>query len=199
MILYLIRHGETDYNKERRMQGWLDIPLNQLGHTQAKAAAHILVNHKIEVLYSSDLLRAKETAHHISKQLMLKPSYTPALRERDMGLFSGWAWESERDEYKDKLWVEFEAARDGADPDWNKHGGESIADMTARISDFMQELHAMHPDKSVGLVTHGGTINRILEIYNLKTPQAGFRMVKNSEVLVLHQHRSTYSLEEIIS
>lgn len=195
--IYLIRHGETDFNQERRMQGWLDIPLNEIGHSQALSVAEKLKTHPIHALYSSDLARAHETAKPISAVLNLSITLTPALRERDMGIFAGWAWEKERDEVKDKIWSEFEAARDLADPTWKKHGGESVGEMTERIVAFLTTLKITHAEQSVGLVTHGGTVNRILEYFEIKKPSEGFRMIRNASVLILHKRQTTYELEEI--
>lgn len=195
--IYLIRHGETDYNRERRMQGWLDIPLNEVGHTQAREAARKLQGHQLHALYSSDLRRAQETAQHLSSVVGLSINLTPALRERDMGIFAGWAWEKERDEEKDRIWAEFEAARDLADPTWNKHQGESIGQMTTRIVNFFQEVRKLHAGRSVAMVTHGGTVNRFLEHLELKHPQEGFRSIRNASVLVLHKQDTRYILEEL--
>lgn len=195
--IILVRHGETDYNKERRMQGWLDVPLNQNGQSQAEAASAKLVNIKVDALYSSDLRRAHQTAHHLARVIKQEIIPVPSLRERDMGIFAGWQWETEHDPVKDQLWAEFQTARDQEDLDWNKHLGESIRQMTDRIESFMQNIHLTHKDQTVALVTHGGTINRILEQYQIKSPSDGFRMITNASILVLHKRNTAYELEEL--
>lgn len=195
--IYIVRHGETDYNAERRMQGWLDIPLNKTGRDQAKLAAAKLRGIKFDAVYSSDLIRAHETATIIAKTLRRKVSTTDALRERDMGIFAGWSWEVERDPIKDSLWKEFESARDNDDLNWKGHQGESMKEMSHRISEFMQNIHVVHSQQSILVVTHGGTINRILELYQLKSAGEGFRMISNASVLVLTKQSTTYSLEEL--
>ncbi len=195
--IYLIRHGETDYNRQRRMQGWLDIPLNENGHTQAKLAAAKLVGHKIHALYSSDLTRAHQTATYVAKTLSIEITKTTALRETDMGIFAGWAWETEPDEQKEKLWKEFEYARDNHVLDWKSHQGESIGEMLTRVNDFLTELPQKHNNQSVGLVTHGGTINRILEYYNLKESLEGFRMVGNGSIFILSKQQNSYIIENL--
>ncbi len=195
--IYIIRHGETDYNLVRRIQGWLDVPLNDTGHKQAKEAAKKLASHKVHALYSSDLVRAKETANYVSETLSIEIKHTPALRETDMGIFAGWAWEKEPDEEKDKLWEEFEHARDNHILDWNAHQGETIGEMLERISGFLSELPTRHPDESVVIVTHGGTINRILEFYGLKESTEGFRAVGNGSIFVLTKDGSTYTLDTL--
>jgi len=195
--IILVRHGETDYNLERRMQGWLDISLNESGRSQAHVAAAKLQSIKINAIYTSDLKRAYETAQTIGCLIKQKVTPTPALRERDMGIFAGWAWESERDPAKDKLWQEFEEARDNEDLTWNKHSGESVGQMSTRITIFMQHLHAQHTDQTIVVVTHGGTINRILEQYQIKPAKEGFRPITNAGVLILHKHPKGYQLQEI--
>ncbi len=195
--IIIVRHGETDYNLERRMQGWLDIPLNKTGRDQAKIAATKLRGIKFDAIYSSDLIRAHETAKIISKTVKQSIIISPALRERDMGIFAGWAWESEHDPIKDSLWIEFESARDQDNLDWNKHSGESMRQMSERISVFMESLHSSHKDQIIVIVTHGGTINRILEKYQIKSTKEGFRMIKNASLLILHKETTAYRLEEL--
>lgn len=195
--IIIVRHGETDYNKERRMQGWIDVPLNETGHAQAKATAEKLLSFTFDAIYSSDLIRAHATAKYIASLHQKEISTTQALRERDMGIFSGWAWEKERDEEKDKLWIEFQASQTDNYVDWNKHQGESMTQMSKRVSEFLSTLHVVHRDQSVLLVTHGGTINRILEHYSVKAAAEGFRMIGNASVLVLHKTTDQYRLEEI--
>lgn len=195
--IYLIRHGETEYNKTRRLQGWLDIPLNETGHAQAVATAEKLRSHTLHALYSSDLRRAHETATYVSTTLGLTIQTTEALRETDMGIFAGWAWESEPDPVKEQLWTEFEHARDHQLLDWNAHQGESIGAMLTRITAFLDTLPANHPNEAVGLVTHGGTINRILEYYNLKSSLDGFHMIGNASIQILTKQPHGYSLEVI--
>lgn len=195
--IILIRHGETDYNKERRIQGWLDVPLNEQGHQQAKQAALLIAQQKIDALYSSDLTRAHQTAIHISVKVGVQVKLAPELRERDMGIFSGWAWETEPDAVKEKLWQEFEDARDSDVRDWKKHQGESIGDMSNRINRFFTDIHRLHTNQNVAVVSHGGAINRILEHYGIKDAKEGYRTVRNASIIVIHKETSTYRLEEL--
>lgn len=195
--IIIVRHGETDYNKEHRMQGWIDVPLNKIGRNQARAAAAKLVDIKINTVYSSDLERAHETARIIAKSIKKAISTTKALRERDMGIFSGWAWDSERDPIKDLLWEEFELARDNEDLHWNKHNGESLHEMSSRVSMFMDSLHTTHKNQTILIVTHGGTINRILEQYKIKSSSDGFRTIGNASILILYKETTAYRLEEL--
>lgn len=195
--IIIVRHGETDYNKEQRMQGWLDIPLNKIGRSQAKSTAAKLRNTPVDALYSSDLRRAHETAERIAHIVKKEIVPSAALRERDMGIFAGWQWEFEHDPVKDQLWSEFIEARSNEDLDWNKHRGESMRQMTQRITQFMQHLHSVHTNQTVVIVTHGGTINRILEHYQIKSASEGFRMITNASILILHKQLTSYLLEEL--
>ena len=87
--LCLIRHGETEWNAGRRIQGQIDIALNALGRQQARAAGRSLQGCGLTALYASDLRRAWETAELIGAALHLQPQPEPSLRERDYGIFSG--------------------------------------------------------------------------------------------------------------
>jgi probable phosphoglycerate mutase len=192
--IILVRHGETDYNKERRIQGWLDIPLNVDGHKQAQEVAKKLTIHQPHAIYTSDLTRAVETADHIAKELALYYQATPNLRETDMGVFAGWRWESERNVHKDRLWQKFQEARDRNDREWREHGGESNGQGFARIESFLADLHARHSEQVVVLVTHGGTINKIFEHFRLKETSEGFRMHGNTSVNIFLKNGHGYEL-----
>lgn len=194
--ILLIRHGETDYNKEPRIQGWLDIPLNENGHKQAYATSQILATHRIDALYSSDLKRARETAKPIAEVHRLEIRYSEKLRERDMGIFAGWSWEKEKDDEKSSLWEEFESARDNNDLHWDKHKGESLHQMSLRIQEFFDYLHTEHKDQHVALVTHGGTINRIFEYLEIKKAVEGYRPIGNGAVHIVVKKTSGYTLIE---
>ena len=84
--IILIRHGETEYNRQKKWQGWSDIPLNKAGRKQAQLLAHRLKHEVIDVLYTSDLKRAVETAHAIAKSVNLQLIKTKKLRERNIGI-----------------------------------------------------------------------------------------------------------------
>lgn len=195
--IILVRHGETDYNQQKRMQGWLDIPLNARGHEQARVTAERFVDIHVDALYSSDLVRAHTTAQYIASTLKSPVITTKALRERDMGIFSGWQWEVDTDPKKHALWQEFEYARDHEDFNWNKHRGESLRQMTERLTVLLEHLHAQHHNQTVVLVTHGGTINRLLEHFKLKDAKLGFQEVKNASLQILHKQATNYQLEVI--
>jgi broad specificity phosphatase PhoE len=149
--LLLARHGETDWNSERRWQGHADQPLNERGREQARVLGAELSSRPIEAIYSSDLLRARETAEIVAAALGLEVRVDPGLREVDVGSWSGLAH------------GEIEAS----DPDgfrrWQAGGkgwerGESYEEMGARVVAAVLELAAAHPGETLLVVTHGGSI-----------------------------------------
>jgi alpha-ribazole phosphatase len=154
MRLLLVRHGETEWNRQKRHQGQKDIPLNEYGRQQVSTLAQRLKNEPINALYSSDLCRAWETAKTISTRkgelIVVKDA---RLREMNFGRWEGLTW-SEIQE-KDPLVME----------NWSKYlaekgppGGETLFRFSERILEFSEEIIKSHKDETVLLVAHGGTI-----------------------------------------
>lgn len=151
-ILHLVRHGETDWNVEGRLQGWTDIPLNATGITQAEAAASALIGRQIGAVFSSDLSRARDTAAAIARPAGLEVVVHPALRERCYGVAEG-----QRDEDLDRacggcldeLWEDHDFAFDG---------GESRRQAYQRVAEFLAPLLASPPAREIVVVSHGGTL-----------------------------------------
>jgi broad specificity phosphatase PhoE len=149
--LLLARHGETDWNSERRWQGHADQPLNERGREQARALAAELAARPLDAIYSSDLLRARETAEIVASALGLEVRVEPGLREVDVGSWSGLS----------------HAEIETTDPEgfrrWQEGGkgwehGESYDEMGTRVVAAVIEIAAAHPDETVLVVTHGGSI-----------------------------------------
>lgn len=193
--IIIVRHGETQYNVERRLQGWIDIPLNENGHIQAKKVAERLSRESINAIYSSDHLRAFVTASHISLPHHLKPKKSRSLREDNMGIFEGWQWEQEKDKHKQKLWEERIKARERGDLNWKPEGGESIVEHTKRVKKFLNQLETKHKNETILIVSHGGTINRIIEIYGFKPITAEYLRFLNTSVTVISKIKNGYRLE----
>lgn len=193
--IIIVRHGETQYNVEHRLQGWADIPLNEQGLKQAELVAERLSQISVTAIYSSDQQRAHVTALSIGKKLALKPRKRRSLREDRMGIFEGWMWEKEPDPYKQKLWQERSLARQRGDLHWKVEGGESLLEHTNRVKRFIKRLESNHPQDSVILVSHGGTINRIMEIYGLKSQADEYIYYRNTSVTVLVKQGDKYVLE----
>ena len=152
----IVRHGETDWNAERRLQGHIDIGLNANGLRQAEAAAWGLQPHNFDACYCSDLLRTQETAAAIAVVTGLRPRLEPGLRERHFGLFQGrTADEVERDFPQDF------AAYKARDIDHCFDDGESLRAFDLRIAETLNRLAVQHAGQTVLLVAHGGVLDVI--------------------------------------
>ncbi len=154
--IWLARHGQTDWNAERRWQGQSDIPLNDRGRTQAQALAARLAGRPIQAIYSSDLRRAYETATIAAQALGLPVVSDPAWRERSAGVLEGMTWEMLRDQHP----AYWEATRYG---DMRPPGGESFGEVQARAVQAVQRLLERHPNgEAILVVSHGGTLRALI-------------------------------------
>ncbi len=155
---YLIRHGETDWNVSGRWQGHTDIPLNDIGRAQAARLAERLHDHgpHFDVLYSSDLLRAWETAQFAGRAVGMEPQPMSALREIDLGSWSGLTRAEIMERDPDTL------AQVDAGVDLPRGGAERFADLVARVSSAAEQLAEKHSGQRVALVTHGGVVRALL-------------------------------------
>jgi broad specificity phosphatase PhoE len=147
--ILLVRHGETDWNVERRVQGHTDQPLNETGRVQARALADDLAGEEIDVVYSSDLIRAHETARIVAERRGLDVTAIPELRERDFG-----TWEGLTD---DDIFTRFPDARHRA---WGD--AETKEQMAARVLEALRRISAAHGNGRVLVVTHGGPLRAVL-------------------------------------
>jgi probable phosphoglycerate mutase len=155
--ILLIRHGETAWNAERRLQGHLDIALNAEGERQAAALAEALVGETVDAIVASDLMRARQTAEAIARRRGQQVALDPLLRERCYGGFEGLLYS----EIAARFPVEFAAwqARDVdavLPPGTNR--GESFREFYARSVGAMLRRAAAHPGQTVALVAHGGVL-----------------------------------------
>jgi broad specificity phosphatase PhoE len=152
VTIHLVRHGETDWNVERRLQGWTDIPLNATGVRQARATALALADRDIGAVISSDLSRARETAELIAAELGIEVVTDPALRERNYGVAEG--------QRNSELDLQFDGRLDErwADPDFTFEGGETRRDVYLRLGAFLTELLTSLPPNEIVLVSHGGAL-----------------------------------------
>jgi probable phosphoglycerate mutase len=151
-----IRHGETAWNVDTRLQGHLDIPLNDVGLRQAQHLAQALVQRDaIDAIYASDLLRAHTTAQAIAQATGQTVSTHPGLRERHFGAFQGRTFAEIEVELPEHAWHWRKRT-----PDWSPpEGGESLIDLRERIVATVDELAARHPGQQVVMVAHGGVLD----------------------------------------
>jgi probable phosphoglycerate mutase len=149
--ILLARHGETDWNSERRWQGHDDQPLNEAGRTQARELAESLAGRRVDAVYSSDLSRAHETARIVADRLGLPVGVDVGLREVDVGDWAGRV-HSEIEEIDPEGYKRW---RDGG-KGWN--GGESYEQMGERVVATVLRIATSHPGGTLLVVTHGGSI-----------------------------------------
>ena len=156
-IIYFVRHGETDWNRDGRIQGQSDPPLNEAGRTQARVLAGVLAPVSFEAAYSSDLVRASETATILLAGRNITISATAGLRERDFG-----SWEGR---LVPELWAEG-LLPDRTWPDVNApHGGESVSDLEHRVIVVVSAIAAAHANNTILVVSHGGVIRSALSAW----------------------------------
>ncbi len=158
--LYIIRHGETTWNAEQRMQGRLDSPLNDKGRAQAHLHGETLQKiGGVDFVLSSPSGRTRETTAILNHYLQVPVDYDEALMERDCGLWSGFTVDEIEAEYPQE-WV----ARD-VDPWFHRPPqGENLPDLIARVTDSLARLATL-PHERIALVTHGVMSRAILTHY----------------------------------
>ncbi len=159
-----IRHGETAWNVDTRIQGQTDIGLNEKGHWQARQAAAALADETIAAIYTSDLSRAHDTASAIGQVLGLTPQPETGLRERAFGIFEKRTWAE-----IEHLWPEEARRWRERVPDWAPAQGESLLALRERIQNLTHALAERHAGEQIVLVAHGGVMD---VLYRLATQQA---------------------------
>ncbi len=149
-----IRHGETTWNVDARIQGHLDVPLNDTGRRQAALLAQALAEEPIAAIYASDLNRAWETAQYLARALEVDVTSEKGLRERCFGDFEG------------KTFAEIEVLLPEQamrwrkrDPEFAPSGGESLLNLRGRVIEAAERLAADHPGELIALVGHGGVMD----------------------------------------
>ena len=149
-----IRHGETTWNVDTRIQGQLDIPLNANGRWQAERLAEALKGEPIQAIYTSDLARAWETAQYVSRATGVELTKEIGLRERGFGDFEGKTFAE-----IEQLLPEQSLRWRKRDPEFSPAGGESLVALRARVVEAAQRLAALHAGEQIALVGHGGVMD----------------------------------------
>lgn len=171
--ILLIRHGETDWNKDRRFQGRSDVPLNRTGRDQAHALALALKQEPITAIYSSPLLRALETARIIKDFHPSAPLLqAEGLAEMDLGDFEGMHAQQWAEEYPDfrKEWLETPLSV-------IMPGGESIQEVQARAMDTLERITTRYTPESTLLVCGHSFVNRTILCHALNHSLDRFREI----------------------
>jgi broad specificity phosphatase PhoE len=155
--LWLVRHGQTDWNLEGRYQGHADMPLNALGLAQARLLADKLYGEVFDALYTSDLERAYQTARVLADSLDLEPVPDPRLREIHQGEWQGLLVV----DVAQRFTAEVERRR--ADPlSARPPGGESVGELAARMASAAGDIARRHPGGKVLVVSHGLSMAALL-------------------------------------
>jgi probable phosphoglycerate mutase len=143
MRFFIVRHGETDFNRNRVMQGYHEIPLNERGIRQATLLAHRLMDERLDRIVSSDLRRAVMTACIVASHTGIALDYDPALRERNPGLLTGKSYDDEPRFFTDPAYIPPE--------------GEGVIEFRARVRQAFEGLAATarHTEERVAVITHG--------------------------------------------
>lgn len=187
----VVRHGETGWNAEHRLQGHTDIPLNDTGRAQAKVTAALLAGERFDAAYTSDLQRAADTAQAICADGPA-PQVREALRERHYGVFQGLTY-AEAEAQHPVAFGHFKART----PDFVFPGdGESLAGFAERIRNAFEAIADQHPGQTVLVVCHGGVLDilhRLASGRPLEAPR-DFK-IPNAALNWLRRERTQWHIE----
>jgi probable phosphoglycerate mutase len=155
-----VRHGETAWNVDARIQGQLDIGLNDTGRWQAQRVGQALVGEPISAVYSSDLGRAHDTARSIGTALGIPVVPEQGLRERHFGMFEGRTFDEIH-----ATWPDHAQNWRRRIPEWQPpEGGESLLQLRERVTRTVHSLAARHPGEQIVVVAHGGVLDALYRV-----------------------------------
>lgn len=154
--LIVLRHGQTAWNAEQRIQGHLDMPLNAVGRWQAQRLALALQGEPVAAVYASDLQRAADTAEPLASAAGLPVQRDAGLRERSFGVFEGMTFSD-----IEQHWPEQARRWRERDPDFGPEGGERLCDFFERSVAQVERLARRHCGQTVVLVSHGGLLDSL--------------------------------------
>jgi broad specificity phosphatase PhoE len=157
-VLFLFRHGETDWNREGRLQGHTDTPLNATGLAQAEALAQRLLAHQLDAVVSSDLTRALTTARIIAEISGVPLLTDPGLREVSVGLAEGMLWEEAKARFGAELTERWYSDDNVAFP-----GGETGHQTLIRGLAALRRVALTHPHRRLAVSTHGAMVRRLVK------------------------------------
>ena len=197
-----IRHGETAWNVDTRIQGQLDIPLNDTGRWQAHRLSLAIAEEGLDAIYASDLLRAYETAQAVARGSGRPIVADTGLRERGFGIFEGLTFQE-----VGERWPEQAARWRRRDPHFGPEGGETLVDFSARCVAAVARLAQAHPGQTIAVVAHGGVMDCLyraaarLELDAPRSWQLGNasinRLLYTPQGFTLVGWSDTYHLEEV--
>ena len=156
----VVRHGETDWNKNGRMQGWAPVPLNETGRQQARAVGEFLAKeYDIDRVFSSDSVRTRQTADRLLEGVGEVPiEFEPHWRERDLGVYQGLTYADVEERFPEFGLGEAAYEASLRIPE----GGESLRDVADRVTNRFRSVVDAHDAETLLVVTHGGPIHVLL-------------------------------------
>ncbi len=188
----IIRHGETIWNAQQRIQGHRNSKLSENGIRQAGLVAKALVKRDFDVLISSDLERAAETAGIINKLLQLPLEYNKNMRERSFGIVEGMTLA----EMKEKFPREYRSYKE-REPGFKFSGGESIEQLFNRVTSEIEAIARKFENKKVLIVSHGLVLETMMyKTFNIKLNSPRVFSINNSSISSFYIDRDNWFLKE---
>lgn len=189
--IYLVRHGETEWNEKRLVQGQSDIPLNVKGDLQAKQLGKQFKKINFTAVFSSDLIRARRTAEIMILEKKSAIVTTKVLRERLFGRFEGKHIDGLRKVLGEMMLISKEKQEKLSLQDI-----ENDEDVVARLIPFIREVAVAYPGKNVLMVTHGGLMRAFLSHVGFKIPEYFDHPMKNTGYLIIESDGIEFILKE---
>ncbi|MEK7989996.1 MAG: histidine phosphatase family protein [Thiotrichaceae bacterium] len=189
--VFVVRHGETAWNKEGRLQGHLDSQLTPKGIAQSKALGENLKHHDFDAIYASDLTRTRVTAENVASEKHCSITLDPQLRERHLGIFQGHTRKELAEKFPEqaKQYLNYK-------PDYVIPEGESLVKFCQRCMSCFNRLVAQHKQGKILIVTHGGVLTCLFKNVvgvPLGTPR-NFVLL-NTSLNVFSHHKGHWTLE----
>jgi probable phosphoglycerate mutase len=189
----LVRHGETEWNRVGRYQGFARTSLNEHGRWQARQVAERLAGRDVEAIYASDLPRARETAGPIAARLGLPLHLSETLRENDVGEWEGLTVPEIQVQHPDN-WAAWLAAP----LETQRGGGESLGEMAARVAKALECWQVDHVGKTIVAVTHGGPIKALVCLMTEQAPSFRLHLrIGNASITNLVRRYDRWYLESL--
>ena len=189
--IYLTRHGETEWNEKKLIQGHTDIPLNTKGKEQAKLLGKQLKDIDFDVVFSSDLLRAANSAEIIIKEKKMIVIKIKALRERFFGRFEGKSLTEMRKAFGEVMLVTKEKQKK-----LKIYDVENDEEIITRLIPFMKKIAKQYIGKKILMVTHGGLLRAFLSYVNYEVPEYSDRPMKNTGYLIIESDGNKFEIIE---
>lgn len=189
--IYLTRHGETEWNEKKLIQGLTDIPLNAKGKKQAKVLGKQLEDINFDTAFSSDLLRAENSAEIIVKEKKIPVTKIKALRERNFGRFEGKSLSEMRKAFGEVMLVTKEKQKR-----LRIYDVENDEEIITRLIPFLKKTAKQYIGKKILMVTHGGLLRAFLSYVDYKIPEYSDHPMKNTGYLIIESDGNKFEIKE---